>query len=63
MEADRDALANMLAGLSELTLYFRFQTAVGRPPRPSVVEPLLRPTGAAWVAEHECRLIGHVMWA
>lgn len=60
---DADGLSAMLAGLSDLALYFRFQTAVGRPPRPTVVEPLLCPTGAAWVAERDGRLVGHGMWA
>ena len=60
---DADGLSAMLAGLPDLALYFRFQTAVGRPPRPSVVEPLLSPSGAAWVAERDGRLVGHGMWA
>ncbi len=60
---DAAGLTAMLDGLSDLALYFRFQTAVGRPPRPSVVEPLLSPTGAAWVAERDGRLVGHGMWA
>lgn len=61
--ADRAALGTMLAGLSEATSYFRFQTAIGRPPRASVVDSLLSPHGSAWVAERDGRLVGHAMWA
>jgi ribosomal protein S18 acetylase RimI-like enzyme len=61
--ADAGALSAMLSGLSDLALYFRFQTAVGRPPRDSLVEPLVSPTGAAWVAERDGMLVGHGMWA
>jgi GNAT superfamily N-acetyltransferase len=53
----------MLDGLSDLSLYFRFQTAVTHPPRPSIVDPLVRPNGAAWVAESADGVIGHSMWA
>lgn len=60
---DAGALSAMLTGLSDLALYFRFQTAVGRPPRDSLVEPLVSPTGAAWVAERDGVLVGHGMWA
>ncbi|ADB31030.1 GCN5-related N-acetyltransferase [Kribbella flavida DSM 17836] len=60
---DRGALTEMLTGLSDLSLYFRFQTAVGRPPRPSLIDPLVEPTGGCWVAEHEHRLVAHAMWA
>ena len=28
-------LARMLIGMTDLSLYFRFQTAIGRPPRPA----------------------------
>jgi GNAT superfamily N-acetyltransferase len=62
-ERDTDDLAAMLAGLSDLALYFRFQTAVGRPPRPGLVDQLLQPAGAAWVAERGQVIVGHAMWA
>jgi GNAT superfamily N-acetyltransferase len=60
---DLGKLSEMLDGLSELSLYFRFQTAVGHPPRAALIEPLLRPNGASWVAEHNNRFIAHAMWA
>ncbi len=60
---DAAELAAMLSALSDLSLYFRFQTAIGRPPRPAVVDQLLQPTGTAWVAERGGRIIGHSMWA
>ncbi|WP_432947358.1 GNAT family N-acetyltransferase [Kribbella sp. CA-253562] len=60
---DLGKLSEMLDGLSELSLYFRFQTAVGHPPRASLIEPLLNPNGESWVAEHDNRLIAHAMWA
>ncbi|MGC4943573.1 GNAT family N-acetyltransferase [Kribbella sp. DT2] len=60
---DHCRLSAMLDGLSELSLYFRFQTAVGRPPRASVIEPMLRSSGESWVAEHDNHLIAHAMWA
>lgn len=60
---DHGKLSAMLDGLSELSLYFRFQTAVGHPPRAAVVEPLLRSSGEAFVAEHNNHLIAHAMWA
>jgi GNAT superfamily N-acetyltransferase len=62
-EPDADDLAAMLARLSDLALYFRFQTAVGRPPRPGLVDQLLRPAGASWVAERGQLIVGHAMWA
>jgi ribosomal protein S18 acetylase RimI-like enzyme len=49
-EPDTDELARMLMGLTDLSLYFRFQTAIGRPPREAVLLRMLRPTGAAFVA-------------
>jgi ribosomal protein S18 acetylase RimI-like enzyme len=49
-EPDTDELARMLMGLTDLSLYFRFQTAIGRPPRETVLLRMLRPTGAAFVA-------------
>jgi GNAT superfamily N-acetyltransferase len=60
---DHPKLAEMLDGLSELSLYFRFQTAVGHPLRASLIEPLLRSSGESWVAEHNDRLVAHAMWA
>lgn len=60
---DADGLAAMLAELSDLALYFRFQAAVGRPPRPGLVDQLLQPAGAAWVAERGPTIVGHAMWA
>ena len=62
-EADADDLAAMLTGLSDFSLYMRFQTAVGRPPRDSLVLRLLRPAGAAWVATRDDEIVGHAMWA
>jgi ribosomal protein S18 acetylase RimI-like enzyme len=53
----------MLIGLTDLSLYFRFQTAVGRPPRPALLLRLLRPTGAAFVATRDTTIVGHAMWA
>jgi GNAT superfamily N-acetyltransferase len=60
---DAAELAAMLSALSDLSLYFRFQTAIGRPPRPAVLDQLLQPTGTAWLAERSGRIIGHAMWA
>jgi GNAT superfamily N-acetyltransferase len=60
---DIDGLSLMLSRLSDLALYFRFQTAIGRPPRRTVVEPLVTSTGDAWVAERGDALVGHGMWA
>ena len=62
-EADLDDLAAMLAALTDFSLYMRFQTAVGRPPRDSLVLRLLRPAGAAWVATRDDAIVGHSMWA
>ena len=62
-EADLDDLAAMLAALTDFSLYMRFQTAVGRPPRDSLVLRLLRPAGAAWVATRDDVIVGHSMWA
>ena len=62
-EADADDLAAMLTGLSDFSLYMRFQTAVGRPPRDSLLLRLLRPAGAAWVATRDDEIVGHAMWA
>jgi len=60
---DADGLAAMLAGLSDLALYFRFQAAVGRPPRPGLIDHLLQPAGASYVAERGPVIVGHAMWA
>lgn len=62
-EADTDDLAAMLTGLTDFSLYMRFQTAVGRPPRDSLVLRLLRPAGSAWVATRDDEIVGHAMWA
>jgi GNAT superfamily N-acetyltransferase len=53
----------MLSRLPDLSLYMRFQAGVGRPPRPALVEQMLCPNGAAWVAERGCEVVGHAMWA
>jgi hypothetical protein len=62
-EPDTDELALMLTGLTDLSLYFRFQTAIGRPPRPALLLRMLCPTGAAFVATRENTIVGHAMWA
>jgi GNAT superfamily N-acetyltransferase len=60
---DAAALAAMLIGLPEFSLYMRFQTAVGNPPRPELLQQMLCPSGAAWVAERDGQVVGHSMWA
>lgn len=62
-DGDGESLSAMLCGLPDLSLYMRFQTAVGRPPRPALVQQMLCPNGAAWVAERDCEVVGHAMWA
>ncbi len=62
-ETDAKSLSGMLSGLPDWSLYMRFQTAVGRPPRPALLEQLLCPNGAAWVAERDGEVVGHAMWA
>ncbi|TDD43421.1 GNAT family N-acetyltransferase [Kribbella antibiotica] len=62
-EADLDGLEQLLTGLSDLSRWFRFQTAIGTPPRPALLLRMLRPAGAAWVASRDDRTIGHAMWA
>jgi hypothetical protein len=62
-EPDAEQLAEMLIGLTDLSLYFRFQTAIGRPPRPSLLLRMLCPSGAAWVATRGNAIVGHAMWA
>ena len=62
-EPDADELARMLTGLTDLSLYFRFQTAIGRPPRQALLLRMLRPTGAAYVATRDDTIVGHSMWA
>ncbi|MBB5841528.1 GNAT family N-acetyltransferase [Kribbella italica] len=60
---DHGKLSAMLDGLSELSLYFRFQTAVGHPPRAALIEPLLNSSGDSWVAERNNHVVAHAMWA
>jgi len=62
-ESDLDGLGQLLTGLSDLSRWFRFQTAIGTPPRAAVLLRMLRPAGAAWVATRDDRIIGHAMWA
>ena len=62
-DADAQALSEMLSGLPDLSLYMRFQGAVGRPPQPELVRQMVCPNGAAWVAERNCHVVGHAMWA
>jgi GNAT superfamily N-acetyltransferase len=62
-DADAGALSGMLMSLPELSLYMRFQTAIGKPPRPALLQQLVCPNGAAFVAERDGRLVGHAMWA
>ena len=62
-EPDADDLTAMLNGLTDLSLYFRFQTAIGRPPRPALVLRMLCPSGRAWVATRDDTIVGHAMWA
>jgi hypothetical protein len=62
-EPDAADLTTMLAGMTDLSLYFRFQTAIGRPPRPALVLRMLCPSGRAWVATRGDTVVGHVMWA
>jgi ribosomal protein S18 acetylase RimI-like enzyme len=62
-EPDADDLTAMLDGLTDLSLYFRFQTAIGRPPRPALVLRMLCPSGRAWVATRDDKVVGHAMWA
>jgi GNAT superfamily N-acetyltransferase len=62
-EPDAEGLATMLTGLADHSLYFRFQAAIGRPPRPALLLRLLRPTGGAWVATRDDSIVGHAMWA
>ena len=62
-EPDADGLATMLSGLTDLSRYFRFQTAIGSPPRAALLLRLLCPTGAAFVATREDMIVGHAMWA
>jgi len=62
-DADAESLSGMLGGLPDLSLYMRFQTAIGKPPRPGLIQQMLCPNGAAWVAERDCEVVGHAMWA
>lgn len=63
VEADQEPVARMLAAMSDVSLYHRFQTPMRRPPRPALVRQLVRPDGFAWVAERDDQVIGHAMWA
>ena len=62
-EPDADELARMLTGLTDLSRYFRFQTAIGTPPRAALLLRMLCPTGAAFVATRSGTIVGHAMWA
>ncbi|TQJ11648.1 acetyltransferase (GNAT) family protein [Kribbella jejuensis] len=62
-EPDADELARMLTGLTDLSRYFRFQTAIGTPPRAALLLRMLCPTGAAFVATRAETIVGHAMWA
>jgi hypothetical protein len=62
-EPDADELARMLTGLTDLSRYFRFQTAIGTPPRAALLLRLLCPAGAAFVATRGAAIVGHAMWA
>jgi hypothetical protein len=53
----------MLTGLTDLSRYFRFQTAIGTPPRAALLLRLLCPSGAAFVATRGAAIVGHAMWA
>lgn len=53
----------MLSGLTDLSRYFRFQTAIGTPPRPALLLRMLCPTGTAFVATRDQTIVGHAMWA
>ncbi|TDW15166.1 acetyltransferase (GNAT) family protein [Kribbella kalugense] len=62
-EPDADELARMLSRLTDLSRYFRFQTAIGSPPREALLLRMLCPAGAAFVATREDTIVGHAMWA
>ncbi|NIK62143.1 GNAT superfamily N-acetyltransferase [Kribbella shirazensis] len=62
-EPDADELARMLTGLTDLSRYFRFQSAIGTPPRTAVLLRMLCPAGAAFVATRSGTIVGHAMWA
>jgi hypothetical protein len=62
-DADVESLTGMLDGMPDFSLYLRFQTAIGKPPRPALVQQLVCPNGAAWVAERDREVVGHAMWA
>ncbi|WP_442913995.1 GNAT family N-acetyltransferase [Kribbella sp. NBC_00482] len=53
----------MLSGLTDLSRYFRFQTAIGTPPREALLLRMLCPTGTAFVATRDETIVGHAMWA
>jgi ribosomal protein S18 acetylase RimI-like enzyme len=62
-EPDADELARMLTRLTDLSRYFRFQTAIGSPPRAALLLRMLCPAGAAFVATRDDTIVGHAMWA
>jgi hypothetical protein len=53
----------MLTRLTDLSRYFRFQTAIGSPPRAALLLRMLCPAGAAFVATRDDTIVGHAMWA
>ncbi|MFI5735031.1 GNAT family N-acetyltransferase [Kribbella sp. NPDC051587] len=61
--SDLDGVTAMLARQPESNLYFRFQSAIGSPPRPSIVKLLLQGNGGTWLAERGDVVAGHGMWA
>ncbi|WP_433016159.1 GNAT family N-acetyltransferase [Kribbella sp. CA-294648] len=62
-DADTQSLSKMLTEVPDFSLYMRFQGAVGRPPQPELVQRMVCPDGAAWVAERDREVVGHAMWA
>jgi GNAT superfamily N-acetyltransferase len=62
-DPDVESLAGMLGGMPDFSLYMRFQTAIGKPPRPALLQQLVCPNGAAWVAERDREVVAHAMWA
>ncbi|GAB2568852.1 GNAT family N-acetyltransferase [Kribbella endophytica] len=60
---DQEAIARMLAAMSDANLYHRFQTPIRKPLRHALVRQLACPDGGAWVAERGDQVIGHAMWA
>ena len=62
-EADTESWRGCSTACLIFSLYMRFQTAIGKPPRPALLEQLICPNGAAWVAERDREVVGHAMWA